>query len=132
MMNIQHYKQHITRVSIFLLVLFFTAAFTVYKISGAVVTTADWLRAKKERVVACGYTKSTVTSRITYTVSENGSFNKGDIGPIGRRGGLEAMNDERPSSNNDGTGCSHFPGVATLLCSFTGLNRRINKVRNCS
>jgi hypothetical protein len=110
MKNIHHYKQHMITVSIILMVLFFTAAFTVYKTNGTVVTAADWLRAKKERAFACGNTKAMITR--TYAGSVNGSFNKEDIGPKGGKGGHEAMNHGRSGRNTDGTGCAHQPGVA--------------------
>jgi hypothetical protein len=129
MKNIEHYEQRIIIVFIILFVLFFTAAFTVFKTNGAVITISDWLREKKERAVTCEYIMSTNTG--TYTGSVNGSFNKGNTGPMDKKGGHEAMKDESRSKNTDGTGCSHLPGAATLLCGVTTLNRRTLRVRTC-
>jgi hypothetical protein len=129
MKNIQQYKQRMITVSVILLVLLFTAAFTVFKTNGAVITTSDWLRAKKERAVSCGYTKAMITRANAGIV--NGSFNKGNAGPMDRKCGHEAMNHDRSGRNTDGTGSSHLPGAATLLCGVTTFNRRTLHGRTC-
>ena len=112
-----------------LLALFFAAAFNVYIRASTVVATADRFHAKKAQAVSCGNTNSTVADGLIYTEHMNGSFYKRDIKPMGRKGNHEAMNDSRPEKHTSGTGCSHLPSVASLLCGITPFKRRIFKVR---
>jgi hypothetical protein len=116
MKNIQHYKQHLVTVPIILLVLFSTAAFTAYKTNGAVAITTDWLRDKKEGVIACGSNQSINVYSVYYSVNRNDRFHRSCIDPLIKPG-------TGPSKNNsEGNGCSHQPSAGAL--SSGGFNRK--------